>query len=395
MKLGRRRTFLGAAAIAVVCLIGAATHVTALRAEAVAQAGPAAPADDAPVMVDDVFKSVVLLKGIPVDQFFDAMGMFANAMGNDCTFCHSPRAALNRAEFATGTPRLQRARQMILMMQTINKQFFGGEPRVTCFTCHHGTQSPRSDPNFALQYGPPIPDPIARDFPTDPRGNAQQIFDRYIQAIGGPANIAKLTGLSAKGTYLGFDTAFTKVPAELYAQPGKFAAIVHMDSGDSYRTYDGRSGWHAGPDTAIPLINLTTGNLDRYRLDAAVAFPTALRSTYNDWRVGRTADETQEYMVLQASENGQPIVNLYFDEKGMLSRLVRFDRTPVGFVPTQIDYSDYRDVAGVKVPFKKVISQTYMQATWEFTDIQANPTIPATRFQRPAPFKEPAPKPGA
>jgi hypothetical protein len=386
MKLGWTRTFLGASAIAVVCLIGAAT----LKAQAPA----AQPAGDAPAMVDDVFRTVVLLKGIPLDQFLDAMGMFANAMGNDCTFCHSPKAALNRAEFATPTPRLQRARQMIVMMQTINKQFFGGMPRVTCFTCHHGTQSPRSDPNFALQYGPPIPDPIARDIPTDPTGNANQIFDKYIQAVGGAAAIAKLTGFSAKGTYLGFDTAFTKVPAEVYAQaPGKFAAIVHMDSGDSYRTYDGTSGWHAGPDTAVPIIKLTTGNLDRYRLDTAVAFPTTLRNTYSEWRVGRTADDDQEYMVLQASENGQPILNLYFDEKGMLTRLVRFDLTPVGFVPTQIDYSDYRTVAGVKIPFKKVISQTYMQATWEFNDIQANPTIPATRFQRPAPFKAPAPKP--
>ena len=58
-------------------------------------------------------------------------------------------------------------------------------------------------------------------------------------------------------------------------------------------------------------------------------------------------------MVLQATENGQPVVNLYFDESGMLVRLVRWTVTPVGFVPTQIDYSDFRDVAGVKMPFRR------------------------------------------
>jgi hypothetical protein len=78
-------------------------------------------------------------------------------------------------------------------------------------------------------------------------------------------------------------------------------------------------------------------------------------------------------------------MNLYFDEDGMLARLVRFTLTPVGFVPTQIDYSEYRDVAGVKMAFKKVVSQTYMQATIEFTDVQPNTTIDAARFAQPRP----------
>jgi hypothetical protein len=364
----------------VVCLIGAVTA--------------AQPAADAPVMVDDVFKSVVLLKGISVDTFFDAMGMFANAMGNDCTFCHSPRAALDRAEFATPTPRLQRARQMIVMMTAINKQYFGGQPRVTCFTCHHGTQSPRSDPNFALQYGPPIPDPIARDFPTDPGARADRVFDKYILALGGADRLAKVTSFAAKGTYAGFDTAFEKVPVEIYAQaPNQFATIVHMEGDDSFRTFNGRSGWIAGPDTPVPIMPLTSGNLDRARLEAAVAFPASLRQAFGEWRVGRSADDDHEYMVVQASENGAPVLNLYFDESGLLARLVRFTVTPVGYVPTQIDYSDYREVAGVKMAFKKVVSQTFMQMTVELTDVQPNVTIQGSRFARPAPFRAPAPKP--
>ena len=32
--------------------------------------------------------------------------------------------------FAVATPRIQRARQMIVMMNTINKNYFGGQPRV-------------------------------------------------------------------------------------------------------------------------------------------------------------------------------------------------------------------------------------------------------------------------
>jgi hypothetical protein len=304
-------------------------------------------------------------------------------MGNDCTFCHAPTAALDRDAFAIATPRIQKARQMIVMVNAINKTYFAGQPRVTCFTCHHGTQAPRSDPNLALQYGAPIPDPIARDFPTDTTISIAQVFDKHLQAIGGGA-VAKLASFTAKGTYDGFDTAFEKVPVEIYAKaPNQFTTIVHMTAGDSRRVYNGANGWLSGPDTAIPVINLTGGNLDRARLESIVAFPAGLRNAFPQWRAGRTADEEHEYVVLQASENGQPVVNLYFDESGMLARLVRFTVTPVGFVPTQIDYSDYRDVAGVKMAFKKVVSQTYMQMTIELTDVQPNAAIDSARFTQP------------
>ena len=124
MQLGSRRTLLGATMVTVACLIGSA----AVRAQA--------PAGDAPVMSEQAFKNIQTLRGIPVDTFLDAMGMFANAMGNDCTFCHAPQAALDRAGFAVQTARMTRARQMIAMMNAINKNFFKGESRVTCFTCH-------------------------------------------------------------------------------------------------------------------------------------------------------------------------------------------------------------------------------------------------------------------
>ena len=62
--------------------------------------------------------------------------------------------------------------------------------------------------------------------------------------------------------------------------------------------------------------------------------------------------------------------------------------TPVGFVPTQIDYEDFRDVAGVKVPFQRKVSQTFMQMTVELSDVQPNVPIEAARFVRPAPVSK-------
>lgn len=382
MRFGSARAFLAATAIAVVCLLSVAMA-----------GGQAASPQDAqanPPMVEDVFNSVALLRGIPVDTFFETMGMFAAAMGNDCTFCHVKEAYFDKAAFADPTPRIMRARQMIVMMNAINKTYFGGEPRVTCFTCHSGNQSPRSDPNLALQYGTPPEDPNARDFPTDPTVSADQVFDRYLEAIGGTERLAGLSSFVARGTYTGFDTAFAKVPVEIVAKaPNQQSMLVHMSGGDSVSTYDGRNGWVAGPFTPLPLLTLSGGNLDRARLEAMLWFPAGIPQAFDQWRVGRAVLGDEEVMVVQGTDAGQPVVNLSFDESGLLVRLVRWTQTPVGSVPTQIDYADYREVAGVRVPFRRIVSQTYMQMSIELSDVQPNVEIDAARFARPAPASRP------
>jgi len=373
MKLGSKGTFLGAAAIAVVCLLGAAVH---------AQTAP-----DRVPMTDEVFKSVMLLKGIPVDTFFEAMGMFANSMGNDCTFCHSQAAVFDKAKFAEQTPRILKARQMIVMMNAINKQYFGGQTRVTCFTCHNGSDRPRSEPDLALQYAEPVFDPNAREIvPADPRLTANQVFDKYIQVLGGADRLAKLTSYVAKGTYAGFDTDFSEIPVEIYAAaPNRMTVVTHLSTGINTKAFNGSSGWIAGPDTPLPLVTLTAGNLDRARLEAIVAFPAAIRQAFSEWRVGIAVIGDKGLQVVQGLRDGQPAANLYFDDSGLLVRLVTWTRTPVALVPTQIDYADYRDVAGVKVPFKRTVSQTYMRMVIEVTDVQPNVAIDRKLFERPAP----------
>jgi hypothetical protein len=166
--------------------------------------------------------------------------------------------------------------------------------------------------------------------------------------------------------------------------------VVNLAIGRSTRVFDGRNGWWAGPDAPMPLVQWTGGNLDRVRLEAMVAFPAGLRTAFSQWRGGRTAIDDKEVVILQGLENGQAAANFYFDEAGLLVRFLRFTPTPVGFVPTQVDYADYRDVNGVKVPFKRTVSQTFMQMTVEISEIQANAPVEASRFARPAPVPPPA-----
>ena len=358
-----------------------------------------APQEKAP-MAEDVFKNVQLLKGIPVDEFMETMGFFSASLGLNCVDCHTAQSEGNWAHFADDTPLKQTARRMISMVADMNRNNFGGARALTCYTCHRGDQRPKVVPSLALQYGPPLEDP--NEIEVIPRTGvpaADEIFDKYLEALGGTQRLQNLTSFVAKGTYSGYDTDHEKFPVEIFAKaPGQRTTIVHMRIGgsveDSVRTYDGRDGWIAAPDKPMPLMILTGGNLNGAKLEAMVSFPAEIKQTFRQWRVGLTTIEDRDVQIVQGTGPAQPPVKLYFDAKsGLLVRMVHYSESPVGRTPTQIDYDDYREVAGVKFPFHWTVTWTDGQTSTELSEVQPNAPIDNARFARPAPA--PPPKPTA
>lgn len=370
----------------IACLLGRVS-AAGLPAVASAQAGQAGP-EQAPQLSENVFKNVQVLKGIPVDEFMDTMGMFAASLGYDCVSCHSPNISTDRAAFAVATPQVQRARQMVVMTNTINRTFFGGEPRVSCFSCHRAQYRPEIVPSLALQYGELVDDPNSmRIFPDD-RTTADQVFDRYLQALGGPQRLAALTSFVARGTFAGFNTGQNEVPIEIFATaPDQRMQIVSAHDGEGIKAYDGRSAWVAEGWRPLPLMALAGGNLEAARLEAMVSFPASIRQAFSQWQVSGTTIGDRTVRLLQGANTGQLPVNFYFDESGLLVRIVRWNRTAAGTVPMQFDYADYRDVAGVKMPFRTVVTWTDGRNTIALSEVRPNVAIDATRFARPAPFQ--------
>jgi hypothetical protein len=337
-------------------------------------------------MSDQVFKNVQVLKGIPVDQFMDAMGMFSASLGYDCSSCHSQEIHTDRAAFAITTPLITRARQMIMMMNGINDANFGGRPRVTCFTCHRTSPTPEDVPSLAAQYADFVDDPNAMALVRDRSVTADQVFAKYMQALGGAQKVAGLTSYTARGMYGGFNTGGADIAIEISAKaPNQRMQIVHAPDGDNVKTFDGRKAWVAEGWRPLPLMELTAGNLEGARIEALTSFPATIKDAFTGWQVGSATIDDKPVQVLQGRSGAQP-VNFYFDEAGLLVRNVRWNRTPVGTVPTQVDYSDYRDVAGVKMPHKIVITWTDGQNTIAFNQIQPNVAIDAARFATPKPF---------
>jgi outer membrane lipoprotein-sorting protein len=177
---------------------------------------------------------------------------------------------------------------------------------------------------------------------------------------------------------------------EIFAKaPAQRTTIVHMAVGDKVTVFDGKVAWISGSDKPIPLMTLTGGNLEGARIDALVAFPATIKPAFSQWQVTASAIDDKEVIVLRGTNPRQPPVNFYFDQSGLLVRTLRLVDTAVGRVPTQVDYTDYREVAGVKMPFKWVVTWTNGQSTTTLSAVQPNVTIDAARFARPAPAKPP------
>lgn len=373
-------TIIGAIATVTVCLMGLVS--------ARAQAGQGTPRVQTS---EQAFKNVQVLKGIPVDEFMDTMGMFSSALGLCCTDCHGKEAEGNVAAFAVETDKIRQARGMIAMMNTLNENFFGGDQRVTCFTCHRGGESvPETIPDLSVQYGEPRePSPNSMDIARSIR-SAQPVFDKYMQALGGAQRVAALTSFTATGTYTGYETGMGPVQIQLSAKaPNQRAMVLKMPEEDGVRVFDGANGWVVGPEKAVPITTLSGPNLFAARMEAMIAFPAGIQREFTKWLTGSAVIDGNEMSVAQGSKDGQLPVSFYFDQSsGLLKRVVRWNATAVGAVPTQVEYDDYRAVAGVQLPFKIVTTWTNGQSTLLLSDVLPNVAIDAAKFGRPAPARD-------
>jgi photosynthetic reaction center cytochrome c subunit len=386
MKLGSRTPVLGTMATLAVWVLQIASA-----------AGQTAPAKQ--LMSEQAFKNVTVLKGIPVDEFMDTMGFISASTNYNCTDRHvEPKVEGDWSVYAQETPRKATARRMILMVQSINKTNFGGARVVTCYTCHRNVQgAPKITPSLTEQYGePPAPDPneveIRRQAPGSP--SADQIFDKYLQAVGGAQKAAAITSILFKGTYQGY--AEPKSPVDIYVKaPNQRTMIVHTDGGDRTTTFDGSNGWMAAPaaDKPFPVITYTNGDLDAVRLDALLSLPAGIRQAVTKPLTGSSSIDDKDVVVVQGTASGgRSSVKLYFDKlSGLLVRQVRYADTIIGRVPIQVDYSDYRDVAGagVKLPFHVITTWTDGRSDTVLTSAETNVAIDAAKFNQPTPSAPP------
>jgi photosynthetic reaction center cytochrome c subunit len=389
----------GSAGLALAALIAARS--------AAAQTG----SQDKPLVAEEVFKNVQVLKGISVDDFLGTMGVMAAALQFDCSDCHVG-AGTDKVDWAADTPRKRRARTMVTMVATINRTNFQGRQLVTCWTCHRNRDKPLVTPTMDTIYGmPPFePDDVVVQAPGVPP--AASILDRYIEAAGGAQRLAGLTSFVGKGTSVGFGGFGGGGAAEIVAKgPDKRATIIlfkeETGRGDQIRTYDGSAGWVRTPLNVLGEFQLRGSDLDGARFDAQLSFPGQIKQILTNLKTGPptsitdlgapssqtslqqnvTLGQTHVVDVVQGTGPRGLLVTLYFDrQSGLLLRELRFGVSPIGRVPTQIDFADYRDVNGIKFPFRITYAWLDGRDSIVLNEIQTNVAIDEAKFGKPAPL---------
>jgi photosynthetic reaction center cytochrome c subunit len=353
----------------------------------------AAPVAQAPKKAEEQFKNIQVLKGIPADQLFPTMQFIAASLGVECDFCHVP----NAFEKDDKKPK-QTARKMMQMMFAINKDNFDGHREVTCYSCHRGNAKPLAIPAVMTEepkegagepHGPENEAQV-NESTKNAGPTADQILEKYVQAAGGAAAIDKVTSRVMSGT---ISFGGRSLPIDIYSKdPDKRISFTHMAEGDSVTAFNGQEGWLGTPGR--PPREMHGSDLDGASIDADLHLATHLKRMFSAMEVrgSEKIDDHETYVVVGQRE-GKPPIQLYFDEQsGLLVRLVRYGETALGWLPTQIDYADYRDMDGVKVPYRWTLARPSGRFTIQVSELKQNVPVDDAKFAKPA--AEPPKGPG-
>ena len=343
-------------------------------------------------MAETVFRNIQVLKGIPVDDFMDTMGIMSASLGWDCSECHTG-AGTDTVKWEADTDKKRTARRMTLMVAAINRNNFGNRQVVTCWTCHRGRDIPVTMPTIDTVYGEPLLD-ADEIVPQSAQGgpSADQILDRYVQALGGVERLTSVTSFVATGTSEGFRGFGGGGAVQIFAKaPDQRATIIKFDASigrqDAIRTFDGRSGWVSAPLAVVPQYALGGSELDGARLDAQLSFPVQIKKVLTQLRVGPPDNiDGRDVDVVQGNGSRGLVATLYFDrQSGLLVRMVRFGTSPIGRAPTQVDFADYREVpgAGIRMPFRWTFGWLNGRDTFEIKEVRVNVPIDAVTFATP------------
>ncbi|HWZ82351.1 MAG TPA: c-type cytochrome [Terriglobales bacterium] len=341
-----------------------------------------------PKTADQAFNNIQTLKGIPADQLIPTMQFIAASLGVECDYCHV-EGAFDKDD---KKPK-QTARKMMEMMFAINKNSFEGRREVTCYSCHRGSSRPVGIPIIpttaeAADHNPPLKSAPVDDPNASSPAVIDPILDKYIAALGGAASLQKVTSRVEKGSA---DLSGKQVPIEIYAQaPDKRLSVMHTPNGDSITAYNGTVGWLSVPGR--PTQWMGPGETDAARLDADLNLAVRMKQIFTDFKMRPTEKiDGHEVTVLQGLREGKPPVNFYFDPQSrLLVRMVRYSDTAVGLNPTQIDYADYRDSGGVKIPYRWTIARPRGRFTIQVDQVQQNVPIEDQKFAAPAADQKPS-----
>lgn len=320
------------------------------------------------------FKSIKVLNEMPADQMGKVMNMMSASLGVNCKFCH----ASNDGEYEKeGFEHKDIARQMLKMTFEMNKNYFDARAEITCATCHQGKPMPQSAiPLTPIPRAPRLVQP-------EKKPSLDEILAKYETALGGRANLAKITSRQIKAQRLEPDGKTFE--DETILQKGAKMSVETVYPSKQYgdyvvrEIYDGKAAAKFGNGAAIEL---KTDELEQIKREAQLFANPDLRGVYQklEFRAVERIDG-REFYVLSPAANGGSFEKLYFDpSSGLLVRRIAETPTVLGAFTFQVDYTEYKDFSGVKLPTVVKFAVPNIRWTRRILEVKSNVEIDDAKF---------------
>lgn len=225
---------------------------------------------------------------------------------------------------------------------------------------------------------------------------AEKILDKTIEAQGGKAAFEKLNTRVASGTIEALGQGIKGSFTEYAAKPNNIRVVVEWQSlGKEEHGCDGELCW-SNSEMMGPRV-LTGKERAAFLRDATFNAGLKWRELYEKVEtVGKGSVEGRScYKVKLTPADGNPIT-LYFERKtGLPIRMETVQDTPMGPMPMVSMIENYKEVDGIKLPFKMTQEVGSMQKlVIEYKKIEHNVDVSSDRFDAPEVVKQLAEKPG-
>lgn len=313
------------------------------------------------------FKNIKVLNDMPAEEMGKVMNIMSASLGVNCNFCHAGY------EFEKdGKKEKETAREMLKMTFELNKNYFAGKLEISCNTCHNGQTHPQTVPNLNLIKTEERPKQ-AEIKPT-----IEQILSKYEAALGGKTNPAKISSRYIKALRLEPDG--TCETEEVWQKsPNKF--LVKTAYGDYIVTeaFDGKNVWKRGNGDEILLKPDETEQIMR---EAELFANANLKAIYPKMELGGVDKiNGKEVYLVRATTAGNLREKLYFDaQTGLLVRRIASTQTVLGSFQFQVDYADYKNFGGVKLPVMTRFAVPNISWTRKILEVKINASIDDAKF---------------
>jgi hypothetical protein len=281
------------------------------------------------------FKSIKVLTDMPADQMGKVMNMMAASLGVQCKFCHASNDADYEKE---GFEHKDMARKMLKMTFELNKNYFEGRPEITCNSCHQGKNHPQ--PTFPLK-------PVEQETrPAQPavKPTVDGILAKYAAAVGkGDIKSRRITAQRIE------PDGKTIEPEEVLQKGEKMAVKTTYGTYVVREVYDGKTAMKFGNGDKIEL---KPDEMEQIKREAQIFANANLKAVYQklEFRFLDRIDGREVYLLLATNADNSR-ERLYFDvQTGLLVRRVASAPTVLGNFQFQVDYNEYKDFGGVKIP---------------------------------------------